>query len=132
MEYARISDALHDLVFSQRLTVDQAMDKYFADGYRHRHSGAVRSRAEFAEKAAAARARIARGTVTVLDEFRDGRGYAERHLLTVVRNDGSAERTEVYVIGRYADDGRFASLNEAGFPVAEAGPSGRDQAETAG
>ncbi|WP_326567802.1 hypothetical protein VSH64_39220 [Amycolatopsis rhabdoformis] len=37
------------------------------------------------------------------------------------RNSGTArsraELAEIYLIGRYAEDGRFSSLNEAGFPV---------------
>jgi hypothetical protein len=117
MSYARISDALRDLVFDQRLTVEDAMDKYFAADYGHRNSGIARTRAEFAAMATGAREEIAHGTVTVLDEFRDGDRYSERHVLEVVKRDGSTERAEIYIIGRFADDGRFASLNEAGFPL---------------
>jgi hypothetical protein len=127
MYYARISDALEELVFDQRLTVDEAMNKYFAADYSHRNSGRVRTRSEFAALATAARAEIAHGTVNVLDEFRDGDGdgYGERHVIDITKNDGTSERFEIYIIGRYADDGRFKSLNEAGFPL-----SGRT--ETAG
>lgn len=35
MEYARISEALRELVFEQRLSIEEAMDKYLADDYSH-------------------------------------------------------------------------------------------------
>jgi hypothetical protein len=117
MSYVRISDALRELVFDRRLTVEDALDKYFAADYSHRNGGIRLTRAEFAAMATGAREEIAHGTTTVLDEFRVGDRYSERHVLDVVKKDGSTERAEIYIIGRYANDGRFASLNEAGFPL---------------
>ena len=93
------------------------MDTCFADDYLHYMNGIAYSRADFAATAAGARLKISHGTVTTLDELRAGQSYAERHLLDIVNRDGSVERTEVFVIGRYSPDGRFARLNEAGFPV---------------
>ena len=117
MHYARISEALHDLVFDDELSVDEAMDKHFTDDYQHRNGGTPRTRAEFAAMAAGARREIAGGSVTVLDEFRAGDRYGERHRLDIEKRDGSTERAEIYIIGRYAADGRFAAIDEAGFPL---------------
>jgi hypothetical protein len=115
---ARISDALRELVLEQKLDVDTVMDKYFVPGFRHYHNGTEHSRAQFAGLATGARREIARGTVTVLDELRDGDRYAERHTLDLVRADGSGEQAEVYIIGGCGPDGRFSYLHESGFPLA--------------
>jgi hypothetical protein len=117
LKQLRISDALVELVFSPLRSVEDVMDTYFADDYVHCMNGIAYSRADFAARASGARLKISHGTVTTLDELRDGQSYAERHLLDIVNSDGSVERTEVFVIGQYSPDGRFARLNEAGFPV---------------
>jgi hypothetical protein len=67
--------------------------------------------------------------VTVLDEFRDGLMYAERHALDVTRRDGTTERAEIYIIGRYAPDGRFQYIHEAGFRSRPAKPAELEGAE---
>jgi hypothetical protein len=118
LKQLRISDALDELVFSPERSVEDVMDTYFADDYVHYSSGTAHSRAAFAAMVSAARSSISGGAVTTLDELRDGQSYAERHLLDVVNADGSVERKEIFIIGRYSPDGRFACLNEAGFPVA--------------
>jgi hypothetical protein len=120
MDRARISQALRELAFDDRVPVAEAMDRYFAPDFEHRNSGQLRTRAEFAAMAAQAREGIAHATVTVLDEIQDGSHYAERHLLDVTRKDGGKQRAEIYIIGRYAEDGRFAALHEAGFSLLEA------------
>lgn len=89
MEYARISEALRELVFEQRLSIEEAMDKYFADDHSRHNSGTPRTRAEFAEMARGGRAEIDHGTITVLDEFRAGDRYGERHRLDVTKKDGA-------------------------------------------
>ncbi|MEV4602103.1 nuclear transport factor 2 family protein [Amycolatopsis sp. NPDC049253] len=120
MSCLNFSDALRDLCFSQRLSVDEAMDTYFAPGYTHRNSGQAKTRAEFAAMAARAREQIASGEIQVLDEFRDGDRYSERHILDITNEDGGGERAEINLIGRYATDGRFLKINEAGFSREEA------------
>src|SRR5690242_18416575 len=120
MSYARISDALRDLIFDQSMSVEDAIDTYFAPNFVHRNSGKSLTRAEFAAMAAQAREQIAKGDITVLDEFRDGDRYSERHVLDYTNVDGGVERLVIYLIGRYAADGRFRELNEAGFSLVEA------------
>ena len=60
---------------------------------------------------------IARGSVTVLDEFNDDSAYAERHILDLTMTDGSTDRREIYLFGSFAEDGRFRSLSEVGFSL---------------
>jgi hypothetical protein len=72
---------------------------------------------------------VGHGTVTVLDEFRDGLMYAERHALDVTRRDGTMERAEISIIGRYAPDGRFQYIHEAGFRSRPAKPAELEGAE---
>jgi len=112
-----IAEALRELVFAPVQSVDAVMDKFFAPGYVHRTSGRKQTREEFAEHARLARNEIIRGSATVLDELQTGSAYAERHLLDVTRRDGGRQNSEIYIIGTYAPDGRFASLNETGFPL---------------
>ncbi|ODR10127.1 hypothetical protein BHQ21_03240 [Mycobacterium sherrisii] len=117
MNHLRVTDVLYELVFSCERTIEELVDAYFADDYEHRINGTVQTRGEFAAMARAARSNIVEGTATTLDEFWVGDCYAERHVLEVTRRDGSTGRTEVYIIGQYAADGRFARLNEAGVEV---------------
>ncbi|MFF3440138.1 hypothetical protein [Streptosporangium sp. NPDC002721] len=118
MNHARISEALRELVFEPRLELDEALDKYYAPGYTHRSDGTSIDRAEFVEMVAGTRSRIVSGTVTVLDELRDGSAYAERHVFEITMVDGSTHRREVSVFGSFAEDGRFRELSETGFSVA--------------
>ncbi|MEU8379927.1 hypothetical protein [Streptosporangium sp. NPDC048865] len=117
IDHARISEALRDLVFEPRLELDEALDKYYAPGYTHRSDGTSLDRAEFAEMVARTRSRIAGGTVTVLDELRDGSTYAERHVFEITMVDGSTQRREISIFGSLAEDGRFQELSETGFSV---------------
>jgi hypothetical protein len=123
-----IGDALRELLFSHHRTVDDVMDSFFADDYEHRDNGKAYTRDEFARAASAARANVAHGSVVTLDELRYWNRYAERHILDVTKVDGSVECAEVYVIGRYSVDGRFAALHEARLPLATPGDPGGDAA----
>ncbi|MFI7611520.1 hypothetical protein ACIBP6_09915 [Nonomuraea terrae] len=115
--FARISDALRELAFEPVLELGEALDKYYAPGYIHRSDGKSLSRAQFAEMVAGIRSRTAGGTVTVLDELRDGSTYAERHVFEITMLDGSTLKREISIFGSFADDGRFQELSETGFTV---------------
>ncbi|MEV4533693.1 hypothetical protein AB0J82_07670 [Asanoa sp. NPDC049518] len=117
MAFARISDAVRELAFEPTLPPDEALDRYYAPDYTHRADGEVLDRAAFAEMVAGMRARIARGTVTVLDELQVGSTYAERHVYDVTMTDGTELHREIYFFAEYAPDGRFRSVNETGFDV---------------
>jgi len=119
MKYARISDALRDLVFEPDLgeDLDQVLDRYYAPDYTHRADGKAASRDEFAAMAAQVRGQVAEGTVTVLDELRDGSAYAERHVFHITLKNGVTRDEEVAIFGTYAADGRFQHLSETAFDI---------------
>lgn len=118
MTHARISEALRALVFEPRLPLDEALDTYYAPDYTHRSDGTTMDRPEFAAMVARTRAGITQGTVTVLDELREGSVYAERHVFEITLADGSTQHREIAIFGTLAEDGRFRHLSETGFSVA--------------
>ncbi|MGQ5261190.1 hypothetical protein ACTWLT_10580 [Micromonospora sp. ZYX-F-536] len=117
MNQVRISDALRQVAFEPTLDVNEALDRFYAPDYTHRSDGKTLDRAEFAEMVARVRSQIVSGTVTVLDELRDGSRYAERHVFEITMADGSTARREIAVFGSFAEDGRFQHLSETGFDL---------------
>jgi len=63
------------------------------------------------------RSEVAEGSVTVLDELRDGSAYAERHVFHITLNNGATQDREVAIFGTFAADGRFRHLSETGFDL---------------
>ena len=122
MNYARISDALRALLLEPdaRADLDQVLDRYYAPDYTHRADGKTVGRDEFAEMAARARSQVAEGTVTVLDELREGRAYAERHVYHITLKNGDTWDREVSIFGTFAADGRFQHLSETAFDIVPA------------
>jgi hypothetical protein len=123
MNYARISDALRDLLFEpdSGAELDQVLDRYYAPDFTHRTDGKTVNRNEFAELVAGVRNQVAEGSVTVLDELRDGPEYAERHVFHIALKNGATQDREVSIFGTFAADGRFRHLNETGFDIDPAG-----------
>jgi hypothetical protein len=117
MNYARISDALRALVFEPGADLDQVLDRYYAPDFTYRADGKTLDRAEFAAMVARVRSQVAGGTVTVLDELRDGSTYAERHVFHLTLKNGATQDREVAIFGTFAPDGRFRYLSETGFDV---------------
>jgi hypothetical protein len=115
MWHARISEAVRELALEPTLPFEEALDKYYAPEYQHRNDGETLDRAGFAAMVAGFRDRIASGTVTVLDELRDGSTYAERHVYDVTLTDGTRIHRELAVFATYAPDGRFRTISETGF-----------------
>jgi hypothetical protein len=117
--YARISEALRALIFEPDpgVPLHQVLDSYYAPDYTHRSDGRTVNRDEFAEMVARFRSQVSGGTVTVLDELRDGSAYAERHVFRITLKNGSAQGREVAIFGSFADDGRFRHLSETGFDI---------------
>ena len=50
--------------------------------------------------------------IAVLDEFSDGHRYADRHIVTVTKHDGTQVVQEVYLFGERGEDGRFIRVEE--------------------
>ncbi|SCF06085.1 hypothetical protein [Micromonospora chokoriensis] len=117
MTPVRISDAIRDVAFEPRLTVEEAVDKYYAPGLVHVADGRTRDRAAFTAMVAGIRGNVVEGTVTVLDELYDGPNYAERHRYRMTTADGTVVHREVYYFATLAEDGRFQHVHESGFDV---------------
>ncbi|MEU8179262.1 hypothetical protein AB0B85_22615 [Micromonospora sp. NPDC049044] len=117
MNPVRISDALLAVAFDPKRDLTEALDQFYAPDYTHRSDGKTLDRAEFAEMVTQARTQIVSGTVTVLDELREGSRYAERHVFEITMADGSTAKREIAIFGSYAEDGRFRHLSETGFDL---------------
>ncbi|MET8202871.1 hypothetical protein [Micromonospora taraxaci] len=117
MTPVRISDALRAVAFEPTRDLNEALDEFYAPDYTHRSDGKTVDRVEFAEMVTRVRAQIVSGTVTVLDELREGLHYAERHVFEITMADGSTAKREIAIFGSYAEDGRFRHLSETGFDL---------------
>lgn len=107
-----IAQALNDLLNNHSVPLESAIDRHFAPGYRQRTDGIWSDRNEFSDHIAHLRSVTESTEVAVLDEFRDGTRYADRHIVTVTKRDGSRVVQEVYLFGELADDGRFLRVEE--------------------
>ncbi|MGW4773711.1 nuclear transport factor 2 family protein [Nocardia sp. NPDC004278] len=107
-----IATALTDLLFTPGLPLTEAIDRHFAPDYRQRTDGRWDTRAEFAEHIAHLREVVTTGSLRVLDEFVHDHTYADRHIVEVIKTDGTHVATEVYLFGEFAPDGRFRRIEE--------------------
>ena len=107
-----ITRAINDLLFAPGLDLDEALDRHFTPDYRQRTDGVWSDRAGFAQHMTRLREVVRSGHIEVHDEFRDGLRYADRHSVTVTRDNGRTSRTEVYLFARFAPDGRFQTVEE--------------------
>ncbi|WP_202819096.1 nuclear transport factor 2 family protein [Actinosynnema sp. ALI-1.44] len=112
MNRTGIRAALTDLLFSPDLDLYEAVDRHFTPDYRQRTDGEWDDREGFVEHIAHLRTIVAAGSIEVHDELYDGAHYADRHTVEVTKTDGSTVRTEVYVFGDFAPDGRFSRIEE--------------------
>lgn len=116
--HTNIQDALADLLFRPEVDLAAAVERHFAPDYRQRTDGQWADRAGFVEHIAHLRSLVASGTVRVIDELVDGSRYADRHVVEVVKRDGSRVETEVYVFAEFAPDGRFRTIEETTLMLA--------------
>ncbi|WP_030559275.1 nuclear transport factor 2 family protein [Streptomyces aureocirculatus] len=112
MNRTNIVTALTDLLFNPGLDHHEAADRHFAPDYRQRTNGQWDDREGFLEHIAHLRTVVAEGSVEVHDELSDGIHYADRHTVHITKKDGSTVRTEVYLFGGFAPDGRFSRIEE--------------------
>ncbi|MCX4960372.1 MULTISPECIES: nuclear transport factor 2 family protein [Streptomyces] len=120
-----ITAALTDLLLNRDLTVQEAADRHFAPEYRQRTDGEWADRAGFIEHISHLRTVVDHGRVEVHEELYDGLKYADRHTVHVTKTDGSTVRTEVYLFGEFAPDGRFSRIEETTLML-EGSESDRD------
>ncbi|MDH6119248.1 nuclear transport factor 2 family protein [Kitasatospora sp. GAS204B] len=107
-----VTSALTDLLLTPGLELAEAVDRHFAPDYRQRTDGRWADRAEFTAHIAHLRTIVAGGSIQVLEELVQGDRYADRHIIDVQKTDGSVVRTEVYLFGEFAADGRFRRIEE--------------------
>ncbi|MFJ9074685.1 nuclear transport factor 2 family protein [Streptomyces sp. NPDC102278] len=112
MSNTNIVAALNDLLFTPEADLQAAVDRHFAPDYRQRTNGTWDERDGFTAHIAHLRTVVAEGGVEVHEELTDGRLYSDRHTVAVVKKDGSTVRTEVYLFGEFAADGRFRRIEE--------------------
>lgn len=117
MTPVRISDAIRDVAFEPSLSVEEAVDKYYAPDFTHHSDGKVLDRDGFLRMVTGIRGRVAEGEVTVLDEFFDDDKYAERHRYRMTLTDGTVVHRELFYFATFAEDGRFRTVHETGFDV---------------
>ena len=112
MNRTNLVAALTDLIFNPGLDLHEAADRHFTPDYRQRTNGRWDDRAGFLDHIAHLRTVVAGGSIDIHDELSDGIRYADRHTVHVVKKDGSTVRTEVYLFGEFAPDGRFRRIEE--------------------
>ena len=109
---ASIATALDDLLNNRELSIEQAVQRHFAEDYRQRTDGVWSDRHGFIEHMEHLRATVERAELRVLDEFEMDRAYADRHEAHIVKVGGTTVVQEVYLFATLADDGRFAEVHE--------------------
>lgn len=112
-----IAAALDELLNRPELPLQATLERHFTDDFRQCSDGHWIDRAAVAEQFRQLRTMVTEARIEVLDELEQGPHYAERHVITVVRPDGSTAAQEVYVFARIAHDGRIARLEELTRPV---------------
>jgi hypothetical protein len=88
------------------------MARYFHPEYRQVTDGEELDYGGVTDHLRILRQRVARGRIDVLDALQDGDQVASRHRVTAVKPDGGEIETEVYLFGRFADDGRLVRVVE--------------------
>jgi len=111
-----VTDAVEDLFNNRGLSVQEAVDRHYAPGFRQRTDGHWDDRAALLARTAALRDVVERATITVLDELSDGPRYAERHVIDLAQRDGGHIVREVFVFAERDADGRFVRIEEATLP----------------
>jgi hypothetical protein len=91
---------------------EATIDRYFTPDYQQRTDGQLTDRDGFARHIRALRALAAQGSVRVREVLLDGNRIADRHEVTVARQDGTTSRIEVYLFGELAPDGRLRRVDE--------------------
>lgn len=107
-----ITRAINDLLFTPGLDLDEAIDRHFTPDYRQRTNGEWSDRTAFTQHMTRLRSVVLSGHIEVHDEVRDGLRYADRHSVTVTRDNGRTSVTEVYLFAQFAPDGRFQRVEE--------------------
>jgi hypothetical protein len=109
-----IETALAEVCFGDEDThpLEATIDRYFTPDYQQRTDGELVGRDGFAAHIRALRGLAADGRVQVREAIGQGDRIADRHEVTVTRQDGTTTRLEVYLFGEFASDGRLRRVDE--------------------
>jgi hypothetical protein len=111
---AFIETVLTELCFSDERAhpAEATIGRYFTPDYQQRTDGELSDRDGFTRHIRALRALAVQGTVTVREALLDGNRIADRHEVTLTRQDGATSQVEVYLFGEFAPDGRLRRVDE--------------------
>ncbi len=104
--------ALDGILNQQQLPLDNVLDSHFSPDYRQRTDGHWDDREAFVRHARKLREVVASARIDMLDEFRDGNRYADRHRVHITKRDGTQVVQEVYLFAELDAEGRFARVEE--------------------
>ena len=109
-----VERALNQVCFGDEETypLEATMARYFHPDYRQTTDGEELDYAGVVDHLRLLRQRVPSGRVDVLDALQDGDQVADRHLVSAVKPDGGEIEAEVYLFGRFADDGRLVQVVE--------------------
>lgn len=113
-----IATALHELLNEHDQPLSDVVARHFTEDYRQRTDGQWDDRDGFLQHIAHLRSVVASAHIEVLDELSHGTRYADRHVVTVTKRDGSTVVQEVYLFGELAPDGRFRRIEETTLMLA--------------
>lgn len=107
----RIADVLHTL-FATNEPLDLVLSRFFAKDYRQRVNGRWLSRDEAVAHFEHLQKIVDTVQVRVLGELMQELKYADRHVVTVHKKDGSVTVQEVYLFAELDAQGRFRKVEE--------------------
>lgn len=112
MKAITIRSVLDELLNQQNLPLDEVVDRYFSPDYRQRTNGHWDDREAFVRHIRKLREVILSARIEVLDELYNGKHYADRHRVHVVKRDGMEVTQEVYLFAELDACGRFVRIEE--------------------
>lgn len=108
-----IERALNEACFGgDEHPVEAVTSRYFAPDYLQTTDGEELDRDGFADHMQSLRRHIVSGHIEVLEVVSDGTHFADRHLITATKTDGSTLVGEVYMFGDLTADGQFRRITE--------------------
>ena len=125
MKPLSIVGPLDEILNQKHLPLEEVLDRHFNPQYRQRTNGHWDDREAFMMHARKLREIIASARIELLDEFRDGNRYADRHRVHITKYAGAMVVQEVYLFAEFDEKGRFVRVEETTLML-EGAESDRD------
>lgn len=107
-----IAKILETILNDHSVAIDEIANQYFSPYYRQRTNGRWDDRAEFIKHLHKLREVVSSAKIEVIEELQQANLYADRHLVTAVKKDGSITTQEVYLFAELDNQGRFVRVEE--------------------